>query len=90
MSLVKWLDLKGTDDNPAFSKIAWWAVYIACVATHQFSIFFGVLLGAWAFGRSAFLSYLSSKPVALSASLTGNVKDILERRDAKEGIDPSP
>lgn len=83
-------DLKGTDDNPSFSKLGWWAVYIACIATGQFSIFFGILLGAWAFGRSAFLSYLASRPVALEAKLTGDIKSIVERRDPKEGIDPSP
>lgn len=90
MGLAKLFDLKGTDDNPSFSKIGWWAVFIASLATGQFSIFFGVLLGAWAFGRTAFLSYLATKPVALEAKLTGDVKEIFGRRDAKEGIEPTP
>ena len=83
-------NLQGTDDNPSFSKIGWWAVFIASLWTHQFSIFFAILLGAWAFGRSAFLSYLATKPVSLETKLTGDVKDIFARRDPKEGIDPSP
>jgi hypothetical protein len=83
-------DLKGTDDNPSFSKIAWWACFIACLLNHQFSIFWGVLFGAWAFGRSAFLSYLATKPVALDAKVTGNIKDIFGRRDPKEGIEATP
>lgn len=83
-------DLKGTDDNPSFSKIGWWAVFIAALATHQFSIFFATLLGAWAFGRSTILSFLASKTVSLAGSVTGNIKDILARRDPREGIDPSP
>lgn len=90
MSLVKWLDLKGTDDNPSFSKIGWWAVFIAALATRQFSIWFAVLLGAWAFGRSTFLSFLASKSVSLSGSVTGDIKELLGRRDPKEGIDPAP
>lgn len=88
--VVDVFNLQGTDDNPSFSKIGWWAVYVAAVATHQFSIFFGVLLGSWAFGRSAFLSYLATKPVALEAKLTGDVKEILAHRDPKEGIEPTP
>lgn len=90
MGLVKLLDLKGTDDNPSFSKIAWWACFIACLASHQFSIFFAVLFGAWAFGRSAFMSYLATRPVGLSAAVSGNVKEIFGRRDEKAGIEPTP
>ena len=88
--LVRTLDLSGTDENPSFSKIAWWCVFIASLATHQFSIFFAMLLGAWAFGRSTFLSYLATKPAVLEAKLTGDVKEILSRRDPRDGIDPSP
>lgn len=69
-------DLKGTDDNPSFSKIGWWAVFIACLMNHQFSIFWGMLLGAWAFGRSAFMSYIASKPAVLETKLAGSLKDI--------------
>lgn len=69
-------DMKGTDDNPSFSKIGWWAVFIACLMNHQFSIFYAILLGAWAFGRSAFMSYLASKPATIEAKLAGGVKDI--------------
>jgi hypothetical protein len=88
--LAKVFDLTGTDDNPSFSKIGWWAVFIACLMNHQFSIFWGVLFGAWAFGRSAFLSYLATKPVALNAIVGGDVKDIFARRDPKEGIEAAP
>jgi hypothetical protein len=57
--LVNALDLKGNDDAPAFSKIGWWAVFIASLATGHFGIGFGMLLGAWAFGRSTMMTFLS-------------------------------
>jgi hypothetical protein len=59
--IVRWLDLKGTDENPAFSKIAWWALFIAFLATGNFGILPATLLGAMAFGRSTIGQFFASK-----------------------------
>lgn len=87
---MKWLravvhafDLKGTDENPSFTKITWWAVFIATLATGNFGISFGLLLGAWAFGRSTMLAFINRSSVTVTRAIT-------EKRDSKEGIDPSP
>jgi hypothetical protein len=85
--VVRVLDLRGTDDNPSFTKITWWAVFIAALATRHFGISFGLLLGAWAFGRSTMLAFINRSSLSL-ADVTQ--RNITSRRDAKEGIDPSP
>lgn len=67
--LVKLLDLKGTDDNPAFSKIAWWALFIGCVATKNLNATTVSVLATMAFGRSVSMTYLSQKNNATNAKL---------------------
>lgn len=91
--LLDTFDLKGTEDNPSFSKIAWWALFIASIATGHFSLGFGMLLGAMAFGRSTVGQFFASRSVTANEAVTKveqTVLAITEKRDAKEGIDPSP
>lgn len=91
--IARVFDLKSTDENPSFSKIAWWALFIASLSTGRFSLGFGMLLGAMAFGRSTVGQFFASRSVTANETVTKveqTVLAITEKRDAKEGIDPSP
>lgn len=91
--LLDTFDLKGTEDNPSFSKIAWWALFIASLATGHYSLGFAMLLSAMAFGRSTVAQFFASKAVTfrgVEENIKADVKLALSHRDPTEGIDPSP
>lgn len=84
------LDLSGSDGRPSFAKLVTSSVLLSYFVGHPVPVGSAIVVIASSFGAKMFREFLLSKTVTSHEEVKADLKDLLARRDPKEGIDPAP
>ena len=88
VQLLCFLDLT-TGEKPSFSKFVCLAILVATIAQRNLTLGVIIALLAASFGRSVFLAFLNRSQVSATDATVTSRQEIIDRRDAALGVEPS-